>query len=192
MTRYSWASFVGNAGVRALFNLDDFESAEYWSKFIGDRLVETSSRQEDIYGLSAGRNVGETMRPLLSTDRLMMDFAAGKMLVLAQGARPIITDRAPYYTDKNLAGLWDDPRVSVQPPLAASVPPVSPAPASASASGGTGPSTSPGPGPKGPDPQPAQKRQTYGSVNFTMPPQGMWRGADPSASRPGSNGPRKP
>ena len=30
-----WASFIGNAGVRALFNLDDYETAEYWSKFIG-------------------------------------------------------------------------------------------------------------------------------------------------------------
>ena len=28
-----WASFIGNAGVRALFNLDDYETAEYWSKF---------------------------------------------------------------------------------------------------------------------------------------------------------------
>ena len=33
-----WASFIGNAGVRALFNLDDFDTAEYWSNFIGGRI----------------------------------------------------------------------------------------------------------------------------------------------------------
>lgn len=107
-----WASFVGNAGVRALFNLDDYETAEYWSKFMGGRLVETHSRQEDIYGLSAGQHVGEALRPLMSPEELMMTFAAGKMLVLAQGAHPVVTDRVPYWKDPDLADLWDDPRAA--------------------------------------------------------------------------------
>jgi len=33
-----WPTFIGNVGVRALFNLNDYEIAEYWSKFIGGRL----------------------------------------------------------------------------------------------------------------------------------------------------------
>jgi type IV secretory pathway TraG/TraD family ATPase VirD4 len=57
-----WASFIGNSGVRALFNLDDFDTAEYWSKFVGTRLIENRSQQQDIYGFSKGENVGETMR----------------------------------------------------------------------------------------------------------------------------------
>ncbi len=105
-----WASFIGNAGIRALFNLDDYETAEYWSKFIGGSLVETHSTQQDIYGYSRGDNVGETMRPLFPPDKIMMDFSAGKMLVLAQGAHPIITDRVPYWNDRTMTGLWDDPR----------------------------------------------------------------------------------
>jgi len=64
-----WASFIGNAGVRALFSLDDYDTAKYWSDFIGGRLVETRGRQEDMYGLSKGDNVGEALRPLLSTRR---------------------------------------------------------------------------------------------------------------------------
>jgi type IV secretion system protein VirD4 len=118
-----WASFIGNAGVRALFNLDDFETAEYWSKFIGGTLVETRSRQQDLYGLSQGDNVGEAMRPLLPPDKLMMNFASGKMLVLAQGSHPIVTDRVAYWNDKSLDGAWDDPRMPPRPP--ASVHPVS-------------------------------------------------------------------
>ena len=121
-----WASFIGNAGVRALFNLDDFKTAEYWSKFVGGSLVETRSRQQDLYGLSKGDNVGEAMRPLLPPDKLMMDFASGKMLVLAQGSHPIVTDRVAYWNDKSLDGTWDDPRMPQRPPVA--VQPVSPPP----------------------------------------------------------------
>jgi type IV secretion system protein VirD4 len=106
-----WASFIGNAGVRALFNLDDYETAEYWSKFIGGRLVETQSRQEDIYGLSKGQNVGETMRPLLSPDEIMLNFGSGRMIVLPQGERPVISDRVAYFNDSELKGFWDDPRI---------------------------------------------------------------------------------
>jgi type IV secretion system protein VirD4 len=115
-----WASFIGNAGVRALFNLDDYETAEYWSKFIGGTLVETRSSQQDIYGISSGQNVSEAMRPMLPPDQLMMEFASGKMLVLTQGAHPIVSERVPYWRDDSLKGLWDDPRGPIKPAKPAS------------------------------------------------------------------------
>lgn len=108
--RERWASFIGNAGIRAVFNVDDYDTAAYWSKFIGGRLVPTYSRQENEYGLSSGQNVGETMRPLFAPEELMLHFAEDRMLVLVQGTRPIISERVPYYRDRSLAGLWDDPR----------------------------------------------------------------------------------
>jgi type IV secretion system protein VirD4 len=110
-----WASFIGNAGIRALFNLDDFDSALYWSKFMGNCLDESHGRHEDAYGLSDGENIGEVTRPLISPEKIMMDFAKGQMLVLAQGAHPILTTRTPYYQDATLAGLWDDPRAKAKP-----------------------------------------------------------------------------
>jgi type IV secretion system protein VirD4 len=123
-----WTSFVGNAGVRVLFNLDDFETAEYWSKFIGGRLVETLSTSEDIYGIAEKQSRGEAVRPLLTPDEIMLKFAGGdrrspespggiatmgKMLLLPQGSRPIIADRVPYWEDPTLKGYWDDPRVPI-------------------------------------------------------------------------------
>lgn len=108
--RGRWASFVGNAGVRALFNLDDYETAKYWSDTIGGHLVQTSSKQQDLYGYFNSENVGETMRPLISPSDMMLYLASGKMLVLPQGSHPIVADRVPYYQDKGLAGMWDDPR----------------------------------------------------------------------------------
>ena len=129
--RARWSSFVGNAGVRAVFNLDDHESADYWSKFVGTHLVESRSTQQDIYGYSKGDSISETMRPLLSPDHIMLDFAAGRMLVLAQGAHPFTTRRVPYWEDQELAGQWDDPRPQAKPRVVAATPspsPSSPAP----------------------------------------------------------------
>lgn len=114
-----WASFIGNAGVKAIFNLDEHDTAEYWSKTLGSRLVETHSQQQDIYGLVQGQTAGESVRPLLSPEDIMFYFATNsprsegeypRMLVLAEGSRPVIAKRVPYYEDPALAGLWDDPR----------------------------------------------------------------------------------
>jgi type IV secretory pathway TraG/TraD family ATPase VirD4 len=105
-----WASFIGNAGVRALFSLDDYETAEYWSKFIGGHLVATTTEQRDIWGLTQGSSGGEAARPLIRPEEIMLRFARDKMIVLKQGARPIEVDRISYWLDKTLAGLWDDPR----------------------------------------------------------------------------------
>ena len=105
-----WSSFVGNAGVRAVFNLDDYDTAHYWSQFMGGHLVETTHTSRDKLGYEQGDNVGETQRPLLSPEEIMFHFAAKKMLILAQGMHPIIADRVPYFVDDNLNGKWVDPR----------------------------------------------------------------------------------
>lgn len=105
-----WASFVGNADVRALFNLDDYETADYWSKTIGGHLVPSTSYSQNIYGQTQGQTSSETFRPLLTPEDIMRQFAAGQMLVLPQGSFPIVAQRVPYFQDQGLAGLWDDPR----------------------------------------------------------------------------------
>jgi type IV secretory pathway TraG/TraD family ATPase VirD4 len=105
-----WASFIGNSGVRAVFNIDDYDTADYWSKFMGGRIVQTVSEKEDKFGINSGdKSLGETVRPLCSTEELMFDYASGKMLVLAQGAHPVVTERIWYKGDRSLDYLWDDP-----------------------------------------------------------------------------------
>jgi len=105
-----WASFIGNAGVKALFNLDDYDTAQYWSRFLGGHLVETTSVSQTNEGLSRGQTKGETIRPLLSPEEIMLKFAKKEMLVLPQGSRPIISQRVAYFDDPTLSGLWKDPR----------------------------------------------------------------------------------
>lgn len=116
-----WTSFIGNAGIRAVFNLDDYDTAHYWSDFLGAQTVEAVSRSQDVFGITTGHNSSETQRPMLQADELMLRYTADKMLVLLQGGRPIEADRVPYFLDPGLAGLWDDPRGPV--PAPATVPP---------------------------------------------------------------------
>jgi type IV secretion system protein VirD4 len=134
-----WASFIGNAGVRALFNLDDYDTAHYWSDFLGGRVIQTMSQSENLYGITDSFSAGEATQPLVTPDEIMRRYTAGKMLVLPQGARPIEADRVPYFEDSELVGLWDDPRgpvpappapVPVPRPVATSVPDALPSAAS--------------------------------------------------------------
>lgn len=120
-----WASFINNAGIRAVFSINDYDSAQYWSNFVGSRIVETTSQQRDMYGVERGQSTGETQRPLWTPDEIMLEFARTKsmtepphvgrppdtMLLLVEGARPFPTQRIPYFHDRTLEGLWDDPRV---------------------------------------------------------------------------------
>ncbi|MBF0554735.1 MAG: type IV secretory system conjugative DNA transfer family protein [Nitrospirae bacterium] len=111
--RGRWASFIGNAGVCALFNLDDYDTAKYWSNSLGGHLVQTANQQADLYGYFERQTLGETMRPLRSPEEIMLQYADDKMLVLPQGGHPVESERVAYYDDPNLVGLWDDPRGQV-------------------------------------------------------------------------------
>ena len=125
-----WASFISNAGVKAIFSLNDYDSAHYWSQTLGNRLFETRSQQQDLFGLTKGQSKGETMRPLLASDKLMALFAQKRMLVLPEGSHAIVSERVGYFEDQTLIGMWDDPRgeqekqpeADAPPPVVAPVP----------------------------------------------------------------------
>ena len=96
-----WASFIGNAGVRALFNLDDYDTAKYWSNFLGGRLVETRSQQDDIYGLTKGENVGrDRCGPCSPPKKSCCNSARTKCSCCRKAAHPFVTDRVPYWNDR--------------------------------------------------------------------------------------------
>ncbi len=118
-----WASFIGNAGVRAVFNFDDYDTAHYWSNFIGGQTIETTNRSFSAFGIIGGGSTGQSAQQLLSPDQLMLRYSAGRMLVLPQGSYPIEAERVPYFRDRRLEGLWDDPR-GATPATMSSIAPV--------------------------------------------------------------------
>ena len=106
-----WASFIGNAGVRALFNLDDYDTAKYWSNFIGGQLVEARSHAQDIYGVTKGQTMGEAMRPLLyARKKSCCNSLKAKCWCCRKAPARLSPIAWPIGMTKTLNGLWDDPR----------------------------------------------------------------------------------
>lgn len=103
-------SFWSNAGIRAVFNLQDVETAEYVSRLVGTTTVHIHNAQMNAIGLTGGGTSAATARALVLPDEVMMRYARGTMLVLLDGIAPIEARRVPYYENPNLRGLWDDPR----------------------------------------------------------------------------------
>jgi len=52
-----------NAGVRVLFNLDDFETADYWSKFIGGDSSKRSARRRTFMESPKSRVAAKRLGP---------------------------------------------------------------------------------------------------------------------------------
>jgi type IV secretion system protein VirD4 len=104
-----WSSFISNAGVRTIFSVDDIDTAEYWSRFAGDRLVEDGDANGSR--LTSDPAANTWLRRLLTPDEVMINYAKDYALLLVRGMRPISADRLPYWdTRTGLDGLWDDPR----------------------------------------------------------------------------------
>jgi type IV secretory pathway TraG/TraD family ATPase VirD4 len=59
----------------ALFSLDNYKTAKYQSKLLGDCLVETRSQAQDMHGTAKSQILGEALRPLVSPEEIMLQFA---------------------------------------------------------------------------------------------------------------------
>jgi len=103
-------SFWSNAGVRAVFSLQDKETAEYVSGLTGVTTIQSRTEQQTPYGQTTGQSAAPVARPLLRPEEVMQRYTANLMLVLLDGVPPLEAARVPYYQDPELAGLWEDPR----------------------------------------------------------------------------------
>lgn len=104
------SSFWSNAGARAVFSLQDNETAQYVSERTGVTTIHSRTEQQTAYGQMTGQSASPVARPLLRPDEVMLRYTADRMLVLIDGAAPLEAERVPYYQDRELAGSWDDPR----------------------------------------------------------------------------------
>ena len=89
-------TFLSNAGIVQVFNVNDVETARWVSTTLGNRTVPSSVR-----GLSAW-----TGRPLLTSDEIS-SMDTSRMLVLPQEGRPILAWKPCYYANAEFAGAFD-------------------------------------------------------------------------------------
>jgi type IV secretion system protein VirD4 len=109
-----WRSFLANSGIVQAFGVNDFGTADYLSKTLGQRTVTVRQhgRSGEADHKRGSENFSATARPLLMPQEIMR-LGQGKELVFVQGKAPILADRLNYYTDREFKGLFDsNPMVS--------------------------------------------------------------------------------
>lgn len=97
-----WASFIGNAGVRYVFGLGDYDTAKYFSDYMGLATRMVNVRQTDGVGFRvSGMSQSVQTRPLMTPDELMV-MGDREMVVLLDGMRPLKSTRTAWYEDATL------------------------------------------------------------------------------------------
>lgn len=97
-----WASFIGNAGARFIFGVGDYETAKYFSDFMGQGTSLVSAKQVDAAGIRAsGQSLSVQARSLMTPDEIMM-IDQREMLVLLDRMRPLKAIRVGWDEDSSM------------------------------------------------------------------------------------------
>jgi len=111
----TWPTFLANVDVVQAFGVNDWDTADYFSKMTGEATVHVESEYHS-HGLSrgsrgqfqsgAGRTHSETARRLLLPDEVRR-LAPKRQLLFPKGAAPLFVERLNYLVDKEFAGMAD-------------------------------------------------------------------------------------
>ena len=120
-------TFLSNAGVTQVFNVNDVETAAWVSCTLGATMeaYETTSqsfsygKDAPILGTRSDGSASHLVRRDLLTPDEVMRLPAGAMLLLRQGAAPILAGKVRYYADPEFRGLFDQPGAPALPPARA-------------------------------------------------------------------------
>lgn len=93
-----WGSFISNAGVKQFFNVNDLETADFVSKYLGDETRETWSQNVNQTDITGGGSIGATRRALLTSDEVRR-LNREKQILLFDGEKPIEARKLVYYQD---------------------------------------------------------------------------------------------
>lgn len=112
-------TFLANAGVTQVFNVNDSDTAAWVSKGLGDATevyetssASTSSKAGDWLGAqrstSAGTSTHLARRALLTPDEVRR-LPADRAILFVAGEAPVVARKVVYYADPEFRGLYDRP-----------------------------------------------------------------------------------
>lgn len=109
-------TFWNNAGARMVFAVSDPATCELVSKASGISTVETATLSGVVGEFAQSKGKGASARALLTPDEIALKYAArpdgsGLALVFLDGLRALEIEKMPYFENRALDGLWDDPRL---------------------------------------------------------------------------------
>ena len=108
----SWSTFISNSGVRQFFNVNDSETADYVSQYIGNTTREVASQSLQPNQAANSVSIGVVSRPLITPDEVRR-LGKDRQILLYEGLKPNRSQKIAYYRDGEFAGAFDpDPYIS--------------------------------------------------------------------------------
>lgn len=106
-----WESFISNSGVKQFFNVNDLETADFVSKYLGQetRMVQAESLQSNSQ--MPGSNISAAGRPLLTPDEVRR-LGRDEQILFYEGHNPVHAQKLRYFEDAEFDGQWlSDPYI---------------------------------------------------------------------------------
>ena len=108
----SWSTFISNSGARQFFNVNDTETADYVSQYIGNTTREVMSQNVQPNQAANTASLSVVSRPLITPDEVRRIGKQGQIL-LYEGLKPCLSDKLAYFRDSEFAGAFDsDPYIA--------------------------------------------------------------------------------
>lgn len=99
-----WQSFISNSGVRQFFNVNDIETADFVSQYLGQETRLVQSESSTAPGQLPGTNLSATGRALLMSDEVRR-LPENQQILLYERQKPIQATKLSYWQDNEFRSL---------------------------------------------------------------------------------------
>ena len=107
-----WESFVSNSGVKQFFNVNDLETADFVSKYLGQETRKVQAESINSASQLPGSNISAAGRPLLMADEVRR-LPRDAQILFYEAQKPVLAQKLRYFEDAEFVGLWrPDPYVT--------------------------------------------------------------------------------
>jgi type IV secretion system protein VirD4 len=106
------ATLLSNCTTKLLYQPDDLQDAEEYSKLLGTYTLKNKSRSRQSDKPGRGENESDQKRALMMPQELR-ELGFEKVIVLKKNTKPILADKIIYYNDPAFAGRINLPTPSV-------------------------------------------------------------------------------
>ena len=98
------ASFLSNSGVKQFFNVNDLETADFVSNYLGNETRRVFSESVNFDQILGGGNIGLIQRALLTSDEVRR-MEAQEQVLFYEGLKPFRAKKISYWRDADFKQL---------------------------------------------------------------------------------------
>ena len=93
-----WESFISNSGMKQFFSVNDLETADFVSKYLGEKTQMVRGETLDGHTQPKGASLSASGRPLLTADEVRR-LPRDEQILFYEGENPVRAAKLRYYED---------------------------------------------------------------------------------------------